>query len=187
MLLHCSRCTSPHRAKSGIGREARATTAPAGAPAPALPTLLRMRRACSLTSSCEMRPAGPLPATELMSTPISRARRRTAGEAAAGMSLDGAVGAAGEGEGAEAGAGAGASTGCLGGIETTLASAFGSGLDSGLGSALTSAGGAGAAATLPAPLPEAPASSTVKITAPTCTLSPFLTLISLTTPATDEG
>src|SRR6185503_12441418 len=64
-------------------------------------------------------------------------------------------------------------------------SGFGSGLASGGGSLLASAGLAAAA--LPAPLPAAAASSTVKITAPTCTLSPFLTLISLTTPATDDG
>ena len=55
----------------------------AGAAAPADPTLLRIRRACSLTSSCEMRPPGPVPWTALMSTPISRARRRTAGDAGA--------------------------------------------------------------------------------------------------------
>src|SRR6185295_4857704 len=100
MLLHASRCTSPHFEKSGIGRDARAATAPPAAGAPALPTLLRMRRACSFTSSWEMRPAGPLPATALMSTPISRASRRTAGDAAAGIAPDGA--------GAEEGVGAGA-------------------------------------------------------------------------------
>src|SRR5215208_6144404 len=104
MLVHVSRCTSPHLAKSGIGRAARAA-APPVAEGPALPTLLRRRRACSLTSSCEMRPTGPLPATALISTPISRARRRTAGEAAAGIRLEdtGAVAGAGGGDVASTG------------------------------------------------------------------------------------
>jgi hypothetical protein len=130
-----------------------------------------------------MRPAGPLPATALMSTPISRARRRTAGEAAAGISST-------RGARARSGGGARRLAGCRGGIDTTLASAFGSGLGSALGSGWLPRAApwpAAARGGLAGTVPAAPPSSTVKITAPTCTLSPFLTLISLTTPATDDG
>ena len=162
---------------------------PPAAGAPALPTLLRMRRACSLTSSCEIRPAGPVPVTALMSTPISRARRRTAGEAAAGIRFERSPGGAG--------AGAGGGRRRLGRLPRRHRDDFGVGLRLRLGLGLgfgagfgrrSAAGAPALAAPLPraAPLPAAP-SSTVKITEPTCTLSPFLTLISLTTPATDEG
>ena len=41
------------------------------------------RLANSFTSSCEMRPPGPDPGTCVMSTPISRASRRTEGAAGA--------------------------------------------------------------------------------------------------------
>ena len=70
--------TAPQRAKSGRGaaadrcrrRGARARRSMA-------------RLTCSCTSSTEMRPPGPVPATRSMSTPSSRARRRTEGEAGA--------------------------------------------------------------------------------------------------------
>jgi len=54
--------------KSGSDLAARATLP--GPTPPAAPTLLRIRRACSLTSSCVMRPLGPVPSTSLMLTPI---------------------------------------------------------------------------------------------------------------------
>src|SRR5690349_11816429 len=161
-------------------------------PAPAAPTLLRIRRACSFTSSCEIRPPGPVPSTSLMLTPISRARRRTAGDA-------GAARPSGLTGGAGIGAALGGSTDRTG-IETTLGcAAAGAGADACAGAAsgaAFAAGGAGAAGAgcgdgaacaAGAPPPFEDGASTVRITAPTFTLSPRLTLISLTTPATDDG
>src|SRR3954464_6583047 len=199
MLLHGCRSTSPHFWKSGSARAARG--APAPAPAPADPTLLTIRRACSLTSSWEMRPAGPVPCTSLTSTPISRARRRTEGAAGAAAPLRSARG------GAAAAGGGGGSAACRGGIGTTLdwptwsaalswpgdgASAFapdGASADKS-GDFAFAADGAAADesadfAAAPAPLPLG--SSTVRTMAPTVIFSPFLTRTSLTTPATDEG
>ena len=61
--------------------------------------LLRICRANCFTSSSEMRPFGPVPDTWLMSTPISRATRRTEGAAGAVAVLGtgGTVAAAGGG------------------------------------------------------------------------------------------
>ena len=162
--------------------------------APAEPTLLRIRRACSLTSSCEMRPPGPVPCTSLMSTPISRARRRTDGDA-------GAAGRARRPAGAER-------RGCAGGCgrracrtasarprvdRRCLACWSRGGCRARLRQVLRRRWPArrrrvgslrrGCAACAVAE----PVSSTVSTTAPTLTLSPFLTLISLTTPATEDG
>src|SRR5262245_25816522 len=193
MLLHGCRSTSPHFWKSGNGRKARATTAPVAAPAD--PTLLRIRRACSLTSSCVMRPPGPVPCTALMSTPISRERRLTAGDAGAAgprspSSLTGAAGCVGASRADRtgigtmrvgpvaggAGAGAGAAVG-----EGAAASGGASGSDAEAGAASDLAGTSDLAGASP------DGESTVNTTAPTVTLSPLLTLISLTTPATDDG
>ena len=99
-----------------VRQRASARAAPGGCAAPAEPTLLRIRRACSLTSSREMRPAGPVPWISLMSTPISRARRRTEGDA-------GAAGPRSDRGACRRRCAAGASTGCAAarcGIERTL-------------------------------------------------------------------
>ena len=78
------RSISPQRVKSGSGSAGTAPPAAAGRAA-------TIRLACALTSSTEMRPPVPLPATWLMSTPSSRAIRRTDGAAGA----TGSSGAAG--------------------------------------------------------------------------------------------
>ena len=59
----------------------------AGAPPPPRAAPATSRFACAFTSSTEMRPPAPLPATSLMSTPSSRAMRRTDGAAGAGGSF----------------------------------------------------------------------------------------------------
>src|SRR6187200_2708594 len=186
MLLHGWRSTSPHFWKSGSGRAAR--TAIPSAAVPADPTLLRIRRAVSFTSSCVMRPLGPVPWIALISTPISRARRRTAGDAGAAgpRSPSNFTGTAGC---------AGASGADLTGIDTTRVGRVAAGAGAGAGAAGggcgvsgAAAGGAAGAAAFAAGAAASPAGgSTVSTTAPTLILSPFLTLISLTTPATDEG
>src|SRR3989442_449813 len=77
ILLIGLRSTSPHLVKSG-------STAAGGWPVTTLARPLSvLLRACSLTSSMEIRPSGPDPATWFISTPISRARRRTGGAAGA--------------------------------------------------------------------------------------------------------
>ena len=68
----------------------------AAPPAPPAGATRSSRLACALTSSIEMRPSGPLPATRSISTPSSRAMRRTDGAAGAG----GVSGAAGRRPGA---------------------------------------------------------------------------------------
>src|SRR6185503_10989945 len=142
--------------------------------------------ACSLTSSCVIRPLGPAPSTSLILTPISRASRLTAGDAgAARPSGLGADGAGVDSAVCRAGIGTtrgelGAATGC------DAAAGAGSGAGAGLAaSAGAAAAAAGADAGAPSPFPEG--ASTVSTTAPTLTLSPFLTRISLTTPATEDG
>src|SRR5450830_1310275 len=117
------------------------------------------------TSSWVMRPLGPLPPTRPRSTPSSRANLRIEGEAKAlDASTCAAAGAA------EAGAGAGAAA----------AAGAGAAAAAGAGAAAGAAAGAGAAA---AP----PAASSSSTSEPSPTLSPTLTLISLTTPAAEEG
>ena len=73
------RSISPQRVKSGSGSR--------GAPRRPPPAPSTSRLACALTSSIEIRPPGPLPGTSLMSTPSSRAMRRTDGAAGAGGSF----------------------------------------------------------------------------------------------------
>ena len=88
------RSTSPHFAKSGsAGPTPTGAAAPLAAAAwPLPPRLFITRLANSLTSSCVMRPPGPVPATWLTSTPISRASRRTDGAAGAEVTCDAAAG-----------------------------------------------------------------------------------------------
>ena len=85
------RSTSPHLLKSGsAGPPAAGLAAPLAAAAwPLPPRLFITRLANSLTSSCVMRPPGPVPGTCETSTPISRANRRTDG--AAGAAVNGTL------------------------------------------------------------------------------------------------
>src|SRR5688572_23724720 len=135
-----------------------------------------------------MRPPGPDPGISLMSTPISRARRLTDGDA--GATDPRAVRGAGDwgGGGSARGAADRPSAGSGRRIESTLWSGA-AGFSDGwvLAGAGASAAGASAAAGAAAPAPFPAAPSTVSTTAPTFTFSPFLTLISLITPATDDG
>src|ERR1700750_704264 len=114
-----------------------------------------------------MRPFGPVPCTRDTSTPSSRANLRTDGDAwltrYAPPSPAGMTGACASADGC-AGAGDGAAGGSDG-FFSCLAAA---------------AAGAGAAAP-----PLSPSSSTINV--PSDTLSPTLTLISLTMPATGLG
>ncbi len=73
MLLIGLRSTAPHFVKSGSGDGRRGAAAGAAGE----------RRACTnaWTSSTLIRPSGPVPATGRISTPSSRARRRTDGAA----------------------------------------------------------------------------------------------------------
>ena len=112
-----------------------------------------------------MRPAGPLPATVVRSTPASRALMRTAGLASGRR--PGTRGVTGAG-GAAAGAGAGA----------------GSGAAAGAGAA--SGSGAGAAASVAEALPSPSTSNSMHI-APTGRMSPTSPMRLTTTPLTGEG
>ncbi len=82
------RSISPHREKSGSGSARRRRRPAAGGS-------VTIRLACAFTSSIEMRPPLPLPATWSMSTPSSRAMRRTDGAAGATGSSGAAGSAAG--------------------------------------------------------------------------------------------
>src|SRR5690606_25051977 len=127
-----------------------------------------------------MRFLGPLPLTWARFTPSSRANLRTEGEACGRLrrgtsaSAKDAVGDVRSGatdameDGAEAGAGAAAALG---------AASAGAGAGVGAGAAAAGAAAWGAP----------PVASTTRISAPWETLSPSLTLISLTTPPTEAG
>ena len=159
---------SPQRLKSGIGRSPTETCPAVGDISPATIFLT-----CALTSSIVIRPPGPVPATSKISAPSSRARRRTDGDAGAGLRSGGvsssiptggafrATGAAGFGDGTAAGAGAGSG--------------------GGVGSVAVGGGGSGAAAT------AAPSVSIRAITAPIFTVSPSLARTSVIVPLTGDG
>src|SRR5262245_25018685 len=170
------RSITPHLVKSGSGSAT--TWAPACGPTAVAPAfaIITSRLAWAFTSSIEIRPSSPEPITSAMSTPSSRAMRRTDGAAGAAGPLDSGSTEIertpreisttfsrswGTGRGASAGGGGG-----------------GGGAAADWAGCSTLAGGAGAA--------EAP-SSTLRIVCPTVTLSPALTLISLTWPATEDG
>ena len=144
------RSIGPHWAKSG------SSGAVGSAPAAGA---CSSRLAVALTSSRRIRPPGPVPDTASMSTPISRARRRTAGVAGIGRALDRspAAGAAGV-------AGCGGVAGCSGGGGC-------SGAD-----AAPESGPAGGAA-----------GSRLAIVSPTLMVSPAFTWIAATTPASGAG
>ena len=87
------RSTSPHLREIRQRRADRRSAAPRRWP----PRPGRCCRCCSsrawqnsLTSSCVMRPPGPVPGTCVTSTPISRASRRTDGAAGAAVTCDAA-------------------------------------------------------------------------------------------------
>ena len=75
------RSISPHLLKSGSGSAARRAAAAPAAGAAGADAISRF--ACAFTSSIEMRPSSPVPTTSSMSTPSSRAMRRTDGAAGA--------------------------------------------------------------------------------------------------------
>ncbi len=193
MLLIGLRSTSPHLVKSGSAEGALAGTPP---PANALRT-----NAC--TSSTLMRPAGPLPATPRMSTPSSRARRRT----------DGAAGAAGPGDSAST---CGCGAGMLRAAPLMSTTSPRLGLDSGAGVSAAPPASPGSAHPLRVRPPAAPSAcrqhglggtfsacagrlslrsafagaaplSSVSTTCPTFTFSPCLILTSVTVPLTVDG
>ena len=195
------RSTSPHFAKSGsAGPTMPARAVPLAAAAwPLLPRLFITRLANSFTSSCVMRPPGPVPGTCVTSTPISRASRRTDGAAGADVTCDwrdrrrraaaprrcgrplamfvtdarGLSGACGA-------SGCLRCLGCCGCFRCRVPlRCFG-------------ASGFGASALVAPVAPEAPLRtrgtfSSVRTACPGLTLSPALTLISVTLPATSEG
>ena len=179
--------TGPNLAKSTLGQGIRFSSPPPVTPPPAagapwalvraVPAITALVKAC--TSSCVMRPLGPEPLTSSSGTPSSRANLRTLG-LAWGRSTGAAVGLC---AGAEALAAAGA--GCS--LPLPLAAeGEGEGMKAAAGAAPGDAAppstpisltpkGEGIAATLLA--------SSVRMTAPSRTLSPNLTFRSLTTPA----
>ena len=71
----------------------------------AAPLITCLTKFC--TSSCRMRPFGPVPVTRARSTPSSRANLRTDGDACAALNAALSTGAAGAAAGAAGGAGAG--------------------------------------------------------------------------------
>ena len=164
------RSTSPHFEKSGsagplpAGRDAAAAWPP-------LPKLFITRFANSLTSSCVMRPPGPVPVTWLTSTPISRARRRTEGAAGAAVTTDAMVGVAAVAAGA---------AGRPAAISTPV------GRSAGAADAAGASGAGAGAGTLALVAPVAPFSITRTIW-PGFSLSPALTFTSFTVPATSDG
>ena len=134
------------------------------------------------------------PCTSLMLTPISRARRRTAGDAgAAGRRVRRASGRrkplrAGPWPPAESGPDRHRTTFLPGPalvLGRRLAARLGGWSACGRGGSRAAPAAAGRRRCLGRL--RRPGHPTVSTTAPTLTLSPFLTLISLTTPATDEG
>ncbi|MNY02992.1 hypothetical protein D3C86_1355870 [compost metagenome] len=162
--------TSPKRVKSTFGHGSRSRPTPeppaaaAAAGAAVEPLITPLTKPC--TSSCVIRPFGPVPGTRDTSTPSSRANLRTDGLAWAALPVTPWAAGAGA-EFAGAGAGAAAAAGA------------------GAGAAAAGAG-AGAAAGAAA-APAAPAASSTTISVPSATLSPTLILISLTVPACGLG
>src|SRR5690606_38003630 len=173
---------SPNLAKSTLGQPS--TLKPPSAdtvePTGLAPPVARACFTSARTSSTVMRFLGPLPLTWARFTPSSRANLRTEGEACGRLrrgtsaSAKDAVGDVRSGatdameDGAEAGAGAAAALG---------AASAGAGAGVGAGAAAAGAAAWGAP----------PVASTTRISAPWETLSPSLTLISLTTPPTEAG
>ena len=159
--------TAPNLVKSTFGHGNKPSAAPESPPLAAATAggaaMTPLTNAC--TSSSITRFFGPVAFTRPKSTPNSRANLRIDGEACALLKLASLIAPV-----AAAGAGAGA-----GGA----AAVVGAGAEAATGTA--AGAGAGAADTL------APADATTTTTAPSDTLSPSLTLISLTTPATVDG
>src|SRR3954447_11231024 len=142
------------------------------APPAAVPPAPRRK---ALRSSWEMRPAGPLPLTWRRSTPASRARRRTAGEA---------IGLAIAGRGKEGGTASARTTGFGGAVgrgafSATAGSAF-------FGSRGGSAAAAGLGVATTSSLP-APATSRRTSAAPTASTLPTSPPRATTVPATGDG
>src|SRR5439155_3116371 len=111
-----------------------------------------------------MRSFGPVPLSLARSTPSSRAKARTEGEAYPALNASGSTGAAASGRASLASPRAGCCAGEGCGVLVGAAA-------SGFSSAFVAA----------------PAASSVRITLPSLTLSPTLTLSSLTTPADGAG
>jgi hypothetical protein len=167
------RSTGPNLVKSTLGQGSKPSASPpppAGAlaaPAFVLAAPLITARVKLCTSSCVMRPLRPVPLTSSSGTPSSRANLRTEGEAWGSLPEGATVGScagAAAGAGAEACAAEGAAAGAL------------------AGAAAGAAAGAGAAAAAPPPEPSRTATRS-----PMLTLSPTLTLSSLSTPAAEDG
>src|SRR6266540_2171051 len=160
--------TGPNLAKSICGHANRLSWPPpvmapaAGAAAAPLITCLTKLR----TSSCRMRFFGPLPLTRARSTPSSRAKARTDGDACAALNVATSTGAAVGWEGAREGSSARGREG----VDPSPA-----------------------ASRLPLPLAGegwgegAPLASSVAIGEPWLTLSPTFTRTSLTVPAAGDG
>ncbi len=176
--------TGPNFAKSTFGQGGRSRTAPRIDAPPAGADIACFTKPC--TSPCRMRPFGPEPGTRERSTPSSRANFRTEGEACAFLNASLSI-CAGAGAGAGAGA-AGASRGGAACSDGAGSAAFVTGGGAGAAAAAADAPfpPAGAAEGALAPSPPAAASST-RMTLPWLTLSPTLTLMSLTVPAAGEG
>ena len=175
MRLSSLRSMGPNLAKSTLGQGIRPSPAPSPPPVAGLfcaaaarvctaPLITERVKPC--TSASVMRPLSPLPLTSFRGTPNSRANLRTEGDAC-GRPTGAAPGAcAGT---AKAGAGAAAA-----GAEAAGAAAT--------GAATATAGAATGAAAAP---PATPSRITTR--SPMFTVSPSLTLISLTTPAVLDG
>ena len=126
--LSGTRSTVPNSAKSGNSTGPMRGTAAPGA-------VRGISRAARFTSPSEMRPPGPVPCTARMSTPISRARRRTEGEANTGRASGspstsgGGLAASGAGSAPTAGsAGAsGSAAAATGSVSSTGSSAISAG------------------------------------------------------------
>ena len=89
--------TGPNFAKSTFGHGSRLSEPPPVTPAPGAagappPAITPLTNCC--TSSCRMRPFGPVPVTRARSTPSSRANLRTDGDACAAVNAAASAGAA---------------------------------------------------------------------------------------------
>src|ERR1700682_5814034 len=167
----------PNLAKSTFGHGNRPSAAPpvddAAAPVEAADAPLITSLTYFCTSSRRTRSLGPLPFTRDRSTPSSRARARTDGEAWAFLKLSLATGGA-------------APAGTLGAFLSGGEDGWGDGDAEGDGDGVGAAAFA-TATSFGAAAARAPAASMITITLPSLTLSPTLTFTSLITPAEGEG
>ena len=174
--------TGPNFAKSTVGHGSRLSEPPPLMPPPAAPAaappplIACFTKPC--TSSCWMRPLGPVPFTRARSTPSSRANLRTDGDACAALKASPSTGAAVLAAGG-AGTVGGVTAGAGAGVGAVAAGGGAAAAGAGAGAAGAAFAAAGAAA--------APAASSSSTSVPSLTLSPSFSFISFTTPAAGDG